>query len=718
MGKYRRWISLIVVAVGVTVAWGCALAAHRALGPLAWGVYLGGLLALAGAVLSLRREKSTAEIVLSEQRKRIEQERVELRSRRDEIKTLQEAAERVLDKQGKIIDRRERQLAQKLIAFHEWLEFPQASDDFADPDDQQLSDLSKKDRQVMELLDREAKQLYDDILTNKYSREGEFDPRLARDDIERLAMSVARIYRPESENPLLETSIDQLLRAAGRTSLHMLVVLDRLPLAVKDYNINSLYRYLRQAVKAYGAYKSAEPYMPYLNGAYYLSRFAMGASPLTLAAWKVVGEISTRGAKKVAAHWFNRQAATVVYDIVRVIGFEVAGIYGGDFRHRDANWIYGAELTDLISRFPLSRDAISHGLKEIGSLRLRNEYDRLFLYQCLAAHASARPDRYRASVHIAAVERSAVAQRLEKFFHAFIHGKTPDRVTAWKEEVEQRLIVKLELESHITPPSVETQRRDAIRSLASFLLAIKEREPDQLAQSLQLSKLFRDQPEMLQEQLLERFRENPPFFFEQPELEPSGELTSDYLDDLARLTVRVAPFDVPTDDMLQDVALYLRADAKKFQRDIEAKRETLLRERLQAPPIGKLSPAAVLAVIQQLGFDERPAFLHGDARLDWPHHPRRGPYSQGELWLLGCDDRALLVYVPANGEPHALWTGGSDVSVHRDKGYLTDDCLVTGGTWTIDQTPHPEAIRLPGQIGRRWELHFHSVVEFCRATTR
>ena len=79
----------------------------------------------------------------------------------------------------------------------------------------------------------------------------------------------------------------------------------------------------------------------------------------------------------------------MLHDMVRVIGYEVASIYGGDVRHRDANWIYGVELAELVSRFPLSRDSLSSALKEVGSVQLLNEYDRIFLYRCLAAHRSA-----------------------------------------------------------------------------------------------------------------------------------------------------------------------------------------------------------------------------------------------------------------------------------------------------------------------------------------
>jgi hypothetical protein len=712
MQAYVRPLSLGIVIVGVSLSCGCAAAAHARLGWLAWGVYAGGLLALA-AVWLARRNKTLAEQELQAAREALERDRAEVQRQRDGLNNLKDAAEAALEKQGQIIDQRERRLAQKLIAFHEWLEFPQAIDaDLPEPEERDLAELSKKDREVLALLDAEAKRFYEDIRTNKYSPEGEFDVRLLRSDIDHLAKRVARIYRPESENPLLETSLDQILRALGRTSLHLLVVLDRLPLGVKEYNINSLYRYVRQATKAYGAYKAAEPYIPYLNGAYYLSRFVMGASPWTLVAWRAVSEISTRGAKLVAAQWFNRQAAAVVYDMVRVIGFEVAGIYGGDFRHRDASWVYGAELTELISCFPLSRDALSHGLKEIGSLRLRNEYDRLFLYQCLAAHASARPDRYRASVHLVASERRAIAQRLEKFFQAFIHGKTDERVAAWREEAEKRLVVKLDLESTAAPVSVESQRRDAIRSLASFLIAAKEREPHEIADWLGQCKVFRERPVEQQEQMLAELRENPPYFFEQPDLDPGGAVVADYLDDLARLMVRVAPFDVPTDNVMDDVALFLRADAKELQRNIDAKRETMLRERLQNPPVGKLTPDVVRAVIQQLGPDERPVFLYGQVQLEWPQRRRRGLFSQGENWLLGCGDRALLVHVAENGEADALWTGGSDVSVQRLKGYLADDCMLHGGTWMFEGAPHPEKLRIPGHLGRKWELHFKPLLDF------
>ena len=144
-------------------------------------------------------------------------------------------------------------------------------------------------------------------------------------------------------------------------------------------------------------YKSTEPYWPYVNTAYYLGRFALGANPLALGAWWFVSNLGSRGAQAIAQHVINRQALALLSNLVRVIGFEVAGIYGGDFRHRDANWIYAAELTELVSQFPLSRDSLAHALREVGALQLRSEYDRIFLYRCLANRKSAGPERYSAA---------------------------------------------------------------------------------------------------------------------------------------------------------------------------------------------------------------------------------------------------------------------------------------------------------------------------------
>ena len=77
------------------------------------------------------------------------------------------------------------------------------------------------------------------------------------------------------------------------------------------------------------------------------------------------------------------------------------------FRQRDPDWHYALELIDLVHQFPPSRSSLEQSLKEIGSLPLRGEYDRVFLYRCLANRFSARPEIIRKPEQIKLVAQEA-----------------------------------------------------------------------------------------------------------------------------------------------------------------------------------------------------------------------------------------------------------------------------------------------------------------------
>ena len=151
----------------------------------------------------------------------------------------------------------------------------------------------------MTLLDAEAKQLYEKLREGYYKPDGKLDPQRIREDVDRLVTSVARVYRPDVKNPLLETSAEQLLRAASRSCLHILIVLERLPLNLKDESFSTLHGYVQKAVKAFDVYSSAEPYLGYASKAMYLGRFVAGANPLTLGVTWALTELGKRGAKAI-----------------------------------------------------------------------------------------------------------------------------------------------------------------------------------------------------------------------------------------------------------------------------------------------------------------------------------------------------------------------------------------------------------------------------------
>lgn len=704
----HRWhwvpISLVIVAV-VAVAAATGVKA-RALGWWQLPIWIGCVLAIAASYW-FRRKLSDTEIALEKLRQRLSGEEARLATDRSQFEELRLALQEELKQEALRIGKREQALADRLVTYHEWMEFPQPLNlGQAPADDSRLADLAKKDREMIDLLKAETKVLYDRIVQNKYAPEGKVLLPLIRDDVVSLVTRVARIYQPTVDQPLLEASLTRVFRAISRASLQMLVMLDELPVDVKHASFSQLYGYVRSAVNTWRMYKSAEPYWPYVNSAWYAGRMALGANPFALGAWWFVGNLGSRGAKAIAQHLINRQALALLSELIRVIGYEVAGIYGGDFRHRDANWIFAAELTELVSEFPLSRDSLSHALREIGVLDLRSEYDRIFLYRCVADGKSARPGKYSAATILTADERRAIATRLERFLDTFMHGKSADRVNRWKAAAEERLGVKLSVALKSSAPSVREQLADAAGSLASFLVSVKQLEPPEAAQLLEKTRILAELPTDARGEVLQKLSTSASYFFEHPDLDPDGDLADLFLEDLATLHARTPPRAAAIETMLDDVAAYLRRPAKKMQGLLEKQYATALADRLPADLTPKRVPPAVARAALDLMGDgsQRAEFLYGPASLEWADGDGSPVPWLDSLWLVGIDRRLLLF--SAGDQPRVVWNAAaSDVHIEASRQLLATGCRITGGKWEIP-TPHPLVIRLSAGFAGSYSSYF------------
>lgn len=707
MSSHRwHWIPIGLVGVAVLAVAIATAVNARALGW--WQVLIwGGCVLAAAAVFWFRRKLSVAEIEAATLRQRLSGEEMRLASDRSQFEELRLALQEELKQEALRVGKREQALADRLVTYHEWMEFPQPVNlGHAAGDDTRNADLAKKDREMVELLKAETRVLYDRILQNKYAPEGQVLLPAIRDDVVSLVTRVARIYQPSVEQPLLEASLTRVFRAISRASLQMLVMLDELPVDVKHASLSQLYGYVRSAVNTWRMYKSAEPYWPYVNTAWYAGRMALGANPLALGAWWFVGNLGSRGAKAIAQHLINRQALALLSELVRVIGYEVAGIYGGDFRHRDANWIFAAELTELVSEFPLSRDSLSHALREIGVLDLRSEYDRIFLYRCVADGKSARPGKYSAATILTADERRAIATRLERFLDTFVHGKSTDRVVRWKAAAEQRLGVKLSVAQKSSAPNVREQLVDAAGSLASFLVAVKQLEPPEAAALVEKTRIVMELPAEVRGEVLQKLSTSASYFFEHPDLDPDGDLADLFLEDLAALHARTPPRAGQIETMLDDVAAYLRRPAKKMQGLTEKQYAAALADRLPADLAPRrVPPAAARVALDLVGDGSRRAeFLYGPASLEWADGDRSPVPWLDSLWLLGIDGRLLLF--SAGDQPRVVWNAaGGELHVEASRQLLATGCRITGGKWDMP-TPHPLAIRLSAGFAGSFSAYF------------
>lgn len=690
-----------------------------------------GALAVAG-VLTLvvafiaRSPAIPVDEALALQRAQAEAKQQELHEERQEFQEFLSATTQQLTERARKLDGREIQLAHRLANFNEWLEFPQPDAEnsaSAFSSEQTERQLSVLDRRVLDLVNEEAQQLYVRLRQGHYKPEGQLDTKRVRDDLHDFVIRVARIYRPDSANPLLETSVDQLLRAGSRVCLHLLVVLERLPLNLKDQTIVNLHSYVQKAIKAYEVYAASQPYLGYVQTAGYVGRLVAGASPLTLGLTWMLGELGKRGTKAAANWLIDQQAVGLLNEVVRVVGFEVASIYGGDFRHRDPNWVFASELTDLMSRFPLSRENLAQALGEIGGLTFRNEYDRIFLYRCVSAH---REVRTLSAAHdfLTLADREQVARRLERFFAAFIHGKTPDKVTAWRTGVEERLGIKL-----ILPNALPTTSRavplaapvadhaQIVRSLASFLVSVKACPIHELGACWEFAETVHQLDATEREALLADIVADPPLSFVRPEVDVSHPIIVQYVADLCRLAARVRPWFDLQDELVLETAVYLGQDLAKTRKLLDQGYIDAFASMLpKDAPGAKTDVAAIKAVLMELYPDETLLFAYPNPRAAWPSAAML-PEGDRKAGLFATSQRLLLVEV---GERAAFvaTSPATGLSIEKVDGRLIDDCRLTGNQWTIPGLADAQSITMSisGAVMVRFDTYFRPLVDLVRAT--
>lgn len=633
-------------------------------------------------------------------------DQLSLEEERAQLNTLAEETRAEFTSREQRLNERDRDLSERWLRYQEWFEYPDPLTKHGvifDPKH------TEQDQQVLQILQAESKRVYEKLLDNGYLKGGTVSVEGIRDDVLDLVTRIAKVYLPDTENPLLETSIEQLTRAISRTSLHLLVVLEQLPLDVKSYNINSAYGYVQKAVRSYGAYKSAEPWLAYLGRTVYVGRFVAGANPITLGAWWAATEIGKRGAATVIKNVVDQQAIGFLHDLIRVIGFEVAGLYSGDFRHRDPNWIYGTELTELLHRFPPSRESLTEALQQIAGLQLRNEYDRIFLYRCLASRKIASP-QLSDPAQLEREDREQIVQRIEQFFQEHIHGQTDDRVNAWRDSFEGRFDTRLKLlEQHATshrPTDIAT----ALQALATFQQTVCRMTSETMDSAIRESRLFK----MLAENERSAFQPVPSDTFAAPDLEPDSRVADALLRDMVSSTVRFAPSNI---DSSMDTAMesnefaepiviqtghYFRVPQTEMESLFDAEYEQTLHSAVSDDsPKPRLSRAITRTIVRRLsGSNETPLFVYPDAQTGG----RSGPL----IGLRNSSTNEIRLLVLDNEFPESkLWDVSGRITARRLGRMITDDCELKG-------PDDLDTVLVEGSFrGGRFQNYFAPILDVC-----
>lgn len=613
-----------------------------------------------------------------------------------------------LEDQSLQLDQRRQRLNDQTMRYHEFREYPQ--EDSSD-DSEKLSEteLSACDRQVNQLLEQEAARVYEKIRVDGYRVNGQLDAAMIRQEAFDIIQRVAQIYSPHSENPLLETSFDQLTRASSRLCLQALVLVEQLPLNVQHYTIAELYDYVRKAVSAWGTWQTVSPWMTRLSRGMYAGRLAASSNPATLGAWWLASELGRRGTKKLVENYVDQRAVAFFNDAVRLIGNEVACVYGPGIRQRDAAWAYGAELTELHYRFPPSRDSLQASLREVTGLPLRSEYDRIYLYRCLAEH---KPSGLRLTdpTVLTRNERESIAERLEHFFQNHTHGSRDSDVDEWRHSVEEHLDLKLNLNSSESDAITPQGPGKALRSIHSFLTGAGGLASTEAFNTLQSSRLFERLSTTERQSLQQELTSDDTAMFEPPNLDPAESLTSDFMDELIGSCVRAQLFSPSLETLLLETGRYFRRGAEETRRRItDAWLQQLRTRTLSDAPMPPKLPVLARQLLQMLEPGESIAGVYHEIELKSVSGRNELNSVDLRLAVLRQSARRRLLLITNSQEAKIIWESQDEFQTERLAGLVSDDCKITGGEWC--KSEHAATLILSGRFGVRYETWFAPLLD-------
>ena len=350
--------------------------------------------------------------------------------------------EDAIRREAKRLDSRRAEIGKVLMAYGEWLEFP----DFEELRKVEWATVegSAQDEEVSSLLEREADRVLESISEGTYWEEGQLQTRVLLHDFGEFVESIARIYNPDSEKPLLETNLEELLKAVNRVSLQVILLLEEVPLLdVKDWNMRQVADKVRTASKVVRKYEDLQPVLNPMRYLWQGSKFLLASNPILAAGWIAGSNLVREGAKKIGKRSLDGYLLSVVRQILGIIAWETASIYDRTNRFRDPEWVYGVELVHLVSEFPVDRESLRAALTELGALGLRSSYDRIFLYRCVAQHVSPKPERFTQAELMTEEIRGEIAKSLNGFCLKHLGADREKKVAKWRRDLSRRLEIEI-----------------------------------------------------------------------------------------------------------------------------------------------------------------------------------------------------------------------------------------------------------------------------------
>lgn len=307
-------------------------------------------------------------------------------------------------------------------------------------------DLDDDERRLGELIGARCERVWEGVRERRYVKSAggriiDLDGGAIFAEIRDVVQEVAGLYHADSENAVLRARTGDVALAVRSAIGDLLHLADQIPFVdPASWSVESVVTRLEQAEKGLALYRKISPYERYVNAAWIAARFALGASPLSIAAWFV----GTEGAKRIGGRLFRRRAEAWVKELlegsVGLVYLHVARIYDPQRVQRGPDWAALVEALRLHARVPGVDRNRKVLLDRILRARIPDEFAKMALLRALAADRE--PDRRAAPPvdleRLGDVQRAEIAGRLKEILSA-MQGLDAGPAREAVDDLEKRL---------------------------------------------------------------------------------------------------------------------------------------------------------------------------------------------------------------------------------------------------------------------------------------
>ena len=317
----------------------------------------------------------------------------------------------------------------------------------------ETAQLDDKSRRLVEMIRSRRDRVWEGTRGQRYMKheDGQVagpDIRAVFNEIEDIFREVAALYHPDSDNAVFEARIGDVAVAARSAIGDLLELGDRVPFVdPASWSLRKVMTRRDQIGRLLRIYRTLSPYRYHVKGAMIAARLALGANPISLAAWYVGSEVATRVGGQLLKSYVEARLKDPLERLVALVYLQAARAYDPRLAYRSADWVALVEALRMHARI----SGIDHNRKLLLDHILRAQMlDDLAKMALLRALAADREPQFQTIPFMDFAlllheQRQEIADRMRGIL-AEMKGLNIPTVGEMIEELECRLRCRIEVD--------------------------------------------------------------------------------------------------------------------------------------------------------------------------------------------------------------------------------------------------------------------------------